>query len=119
MGELSNTTENQARLILIELGYKLQRPDWLAKRNGGYIIIEVKERELFKPPPFLGTGLDIKQLRLREEARKDLDLRTFLMVFEKDTLNVYGQFLDVLEQGQYYDTRNQIRIYPIRNFNKL
>ena len=48
MGELSNKTEHKARLILKKLGYSLQRPDWLAKRNGNYLVIEVKERELFK-----------------------------------------------------------------------
>jgi len=119
MGELSNKTEHKARLILKQKGYILQRPDWVAKRNDKYIIIEVKERELFKPPPFSGTGLDINQLNLRMQLLKDLSLRTFLMVFERNSSNIYGQFLDILELGKHKDTKNKIRIYPIENYNKF
>ena len=83
-----------------------------------YYIIEVKERELYSPPPFYGTGLDIRQLNLRLQVYNDLGIDTILMVFEKNTNNVYKQKLSILEKTEYFDTKNKIRIYNIEHFKK-
>ena len=111
--------EKLAREWLLDNGYQVQQAEWIAKKDNKYCIIEVKHRELFNPPPFLGTGLDKLQLYLRSLLLKDLDLRTFLMVFRKDTNEIYGQWLDTLEKGECFDTKNNIRIYPIKNFERL
>ena len=45
--------------------------------------------------------------------------RTYLLVFAKGTNDVYGAYLDELEnKGDYYDTPNRIRIYLITSFRK-
>ncbi len=113
-------TEQEALWLLKKLNFKtIQQLDWIAKnKNGEWVIFEIKERELFNPPPFLGTGLDKRQIYLRDQLFKDLKLRTVLFVFEKNTKNVYYQYLDLLEAGTYFDTKNEIRIYPIEKFRK-
>jgi hypothetical protein len=114
-----NETEQKARKLLKKLGYEVQQIDWVGIKNNKVKIFEIKERELFEPPPFLGTGLDKTQLYLRMHLFKITGIRTILMVFEKGTNNVYWQYLDILEKGKYYDTKNEIRIYPIENFKKI
>jgi hypothetical protein len=106
-------------LILKKLGYGIQQLDWIGKKDGLWTIFEVKTRELFNPPPFLGTVLDKRQVYLRNLLKDELKLRTVLIVFEKSTDNVYWQYLDILESGKHFDTRNEIRIYPIENFIKF
>jgi hypothetical protein len=111
--------EKKARLFLKKFGINnIQQLDWLVKLNDKYFIVEVKERELYSPPPFYGTGLDIRQLNLRLQVYNDLGIDTILIVFEKNTNNVYVQKISILEQGEYNDTKNKIRIYKIDNFNK-
>jgi hypothetical protein len=116
--------ESKARDLLKFAGYDcLQQLDWLGRKDNQYTVFEVKERELYYPDqdfPHWGTGLDLSQLWLRSQILKHLKLRTYLLVFEKDTDNVYGEYLDVLEnRGGYYDTPKKIRIYPIDHFTKL
>jgi len=111
--------EKKARLLLKKRGWQVQQLDWIGKEENQWVIFEIKNRELFSPPPFLGTGLDKSQLFLRNELLKDLGLRTMLVVFVKDTDDVYFQYLDVLEKGKYFDTKNKIRIYPITSYNHI
>lgn len=113
--------EREARLWLRSKGVRvLQQIDWLFKssKNGKYYCVECKSRELYKPPPFFGTGLDIIQLRLRQQLLNDLGIDTILLVFEKKTSNIFWQFLSKLEAGKYIDTKNKIRIYNIKSFIK-
>ena len=112
--------EQKARKWLIKKGIKyFQQIDWIFKpSNGKYYCIECKARELFEPPPFWGTGLDKSQLALRMQLYRDLGIDTILLVFEKGTPNIYWQLLSRLEKGEYFDTKNDIRIYPISRFRK-
>ena len=111
--------EDKARDYLRSKGItNLQQLDWIIKKDGRYTIIEVKYKELFKPPPFAGAGLDISQVKLRTQLYKELGLDTLLIVFETGTDNVYYQLLSKLEQTDYFDTKNKIRIYDIKNFRK-
>ena len=113
--------EKIARLWLIQKGIiNYQQLDWIFKspKNNKYYCIESKSRELFKLPPFWRTGLDIKQLELRRHLLEDLKIDTILLVFEKNTKNIFWQFLSYLEKGAYIDTKNKIRIYNINNFIK-
>ena len=109
--------EKKARNILKNWGYQMQQCDWIAKKNGEWVIFERKERELFNPPPFYGTGLDKRQIYLRTQLLNELGLKTILLVFRKNTNEIYWQYLDNLEKGIYFDTKNNIRIYPIENYN--
>ena len=97
--------------------YDLQQIDWIVKRNNKWFIVEVKNRELFKPPPFEGTGLDISQLERRRAIFNDLKMDTLLVVFVADTV-YYNWVFTVLEKTEYFDTKNKIRIYNITNFKK-
>jgi len=112
--------EGKARTLLQNQGFDIQQLDWIGKKNGKWLIFEVKQRELFQAPPFDGTGLDIKQIDLRRKLYNDLLIDTYLIVYEKGTKNIYGQFLfGVLEETEYFDTKNKIRIYNLKNFKKL
>lgn len=111
--------EQKARRFLRTQGItNIQQLDLMIEVERKYYVIEVKVRDLFNPPPFYGTGLDIKQIKLRLQLYKDTGFETILLVLEKNTDNIYMQKLLKLEEGKYYDTRNGIRIYPIENFVK-
>lgn len=90
--------------------------DWLVYKNGKYYAIEVKHKELFSPPPFWGQGLDIRQVNSRMKLFKDKDIRCLFLVISKPGEKIYWQWLDVLEQTKYLDTKNKIRIYDITKF---
>ena len=110
--------ERMAYHFLKEKGYILQQLDWIGKKDNKWTIFEIKHRELFNPPPFFGTGLDKRQLNLRLQLLKEIGLRTYLLVFIKNSNDIYGQFVDILEKGNFTDTKNDIRVYDIKNFNK-
>ena len=114
-----NNSEQKAWSLLKKWGFEIQQLDWIGRKNNNWTIFEIKERELFQPPPFLGTGLDKRQLYLRTELLNDKGLRTILLVYEKGTDKVYWQYIDVLEKGEYFDTKKKIRIYPIDNFKRI
>ena len=111
--------EKKGRLLLKERGWQIQQLDWIGKKQAKWAIFEIKQRELFQPPPFLGTGLDKRQIYLRNQLLVDLKLRTMLVVFIKNTADIYYQYIDVLETGKWFDTKNEIRIYPIENFKHI
>ena len=109
--------EKKARSFLRTKGiFNMQQIDWLIKKDGKYCIVEVKEKELYNPPPFFGTGLDIKQIKLRTQIYNDLNIDTILLVFIKNTSRIYYQYLSILERTDYFDTKNGIRIYNINAF---
>jgi len=112
--------EQKARPLLQRSGFDIQQLDWIGKKNGKWLIFEIKNLELFLSPPFNGMGLSIKQIDLRRKLYNDLLIDTYLLVFEKGTKNIYGQLLfGKLEETEYLDTRNGIRIYNIKEFKKL
>jgi hypothetical protein len=97
----------------------IQQLDWLCQNQGRWFFVEVKHKKLYTNNAFTGTGLDKSQLWLRMKVLKELKLQTFMIVFVKGTNDIYGQYLDVLNNGKYIDTTNEIRIYDIKNFIKL
>jgi hypothetical protein len=97
----------------------LTQIDWMIKLDGKWYQVEVKHKEMFKAPPFDGHGLEIKQINRRLTFQKDTKIKCFFMVIEKNTNNVFLQWLDVLEKGKKFDTKNNIRIYDINSFKKL
>jgi hypothetical protein len=116
--------EERALKLLRLAGHKcIQQLDWISLNDDIWTIFEVKERALYTPDksfPHDGSGLDLSQLWLRSQLFNKLGIRTYLMVFQKGTDNIYGQYLDALErEAGYIDTRNGIRIYPIEHFKVL
>lgn len=119
--EIGRQGEELARHVIKEY-FKcdgLFQADWLFKKDDMWFVVEVKRKERFEPPPFEGHGLNMYQAEWRLEFHRGTNIRCLFLVFDLSDGNIYWQWLDVLEQGQHYDTRNQIRIYPIKNFNKI
>ena len=117
--ELGREGEQQARILLKKLGFEVQSPDWLAVKENNWTCIEVKKKERFDPPPFAGHGLDNRQIYLRKKLLEEKEIRTFLLIFEVGTDNIFGQYLDVLEEGNKFITKNGITIYPLPSFQNL
>lgn len=111
--------EKMARAILKDV-FKVEnifQLDWIVYKNGIYYAVEVKHKELFMPPPFIGQGLDIRQVKARTQLYKDKDIRCLFLVISKQEEKVYWQWLDILEQTKYFDTKNKIRVYDIKEFH--
>ena len=117
--ELGKKGEQQARQVLKSMGYEVQSPDWMALKDDEFTCFEVKKKERFTPPPFEGHGLDSRQIYLREKLLLKTGIRTYLLIFEVPTDLVFGQWLDILEMGKKFITKNRIVIYPLESFEKL
>ena len=113
--------ERMARLVLKNKfkADNIFQADWLVYKNNKYYVIEVKYKELFQSPPFDGQGLDIRQVKARIKFYQDTQIRCLFLIFTKPEQNIYWQWLDVLEKTNFFDTRNGIRIYNIKYFNKV
>ena len=92
--------------------------DWLVEKDGTWYVVEVKHKAMFQPPPFYGHGLDIRQVIARTKFYKDTGIRCLFLVIDLED-KVYWQWLDVLEQTKYFNTRNNVRIYDIEEFHGL
>ena len=91
--------------------------DWMVMKDGKYYVVEVKHKEMFKAPPFDGHGLDIRQVKAREEFYKSTGIRCLFLVIDMSG-NVDWQWLDVLEGKRKCTTRNGIRVYALEGFKK-
>jgi hypothetical protein len=90
--ELGKEGEEKARVMLSKLGFLLTKPDWLGERDGAFYQFEIKMKsEPFTPPPFFGHGLDIDQIRRRLSLQDKHNLPCVVIIFEKDSPNVYYQ----------------------------
>lgn len=97
---------------------RIFQADWMIKKDGKWYVVEVKHKEMFKPPPFYGHGLDIRQVKTRMEFLQDTGIRCLFLVIDLDG-TVYWQWLDVLENTPHFDTKNNVRVYDIRYFTKM
>lgn len=99
------------------------QPDALAKdKETGWELYEIKNQDIYVPPPFYGHGLPLWQIKTRLQFQNDTGVRAILIVREKtDDNTVYMQYFDVLEKGEYFDTKGDKprRVYNINSFNKL
>ena len=115
--EIGIEGENLARLTLKNWGCdNIFQADWLVQKNGQWYVVEVKRKERYIPPPFEGHGLDIRQVKARLQFYQDTGIRCLFLVFDMTDGNTYWQWLDVLDNGEYYDTAHRIRIYPIEKY---
>lgn len=120
INDIGKVGEKLARDVLKEW-FRVDRifqADWMIKKDGKWYVVEVKHKEMFKPPPFYGHGLDIRQVKARMEFWHDTDIRCLFLVIDLDG-TVYWQWLDVLEDTPHIDTRNKVRVYNIDYFKKL
>jgi len=101
-----------------EKGVRCFQPDAISFENEVYIINEVKHQEFFKRPPFDGHGLPIWQINARMMFWLKTGIRCRLVIIDKKTKKIYYQWLDILESGNYIDTKGlkKRRVYPIENF---
>ena len=93
---------------------------------GAWILAEIKHSEYFKKGgqcKFNGHGLTIWQKDKRLEFQKETGIRVLLVIVEKghEGKIIYQQFLDILEEGVFFDTKGKTkcRIYPLKNFKKV
>lgn len=87
---------------------------------GKYYLWEVKHQARFKAPPFDGHGLPMWQAQARLKFYNDTGIRPILYVLDKETNEVFVQFIDVLFAGQRFSTRNNKRvIFPIESFEVI
>src|SRR3990167_3719377 len=92
--------------------------DAVSFEKGRWILSEIKHQERFSPPPFEGHGLPLRQVKTRLLFQENTKLRIRLVIKEKNSENIFWQWLDVLESGEYFDTKGDRsrRVYPIKNF---
>lgn len=107
--------EQKAFRFLWSKGLNGLQPDTLFKWKGKWCVLEVKNKgELFKPPPFYGTGLEVRQVNARMQFYKETGIRCIVLQFMIKPKNmVFYQYLDILEKGLHFDTKNGIRIYAV------
>jgi hypothetical protein len=120
INDVGKEGERQARLIAKTWGVeKIFQPDWITMKNGQWVVWEVKHKSMFKAPPFDGHGLNAYQADMRIEFYKIFGLRCLFFVIDKDTNRIYWAWLDELEQGRKFETKNGVRIYPLVNFHEV
>jgi hypothetical protein len=116
------SAETMALHLLREWGYEaIQSPDWLGRKDGKWVCLEAKGKEVFeagKNFPHDAIGLNLAQLHLRTQLLKDWGVRTILVNFVPETDVFYYAFLDELEKGISYDSPGKIRLYPVSNFSE-
>ena len=111
--------ERLARKILKGLQVDdIFQADWIVKKGGSYYVVEVKHKEIYRPPPFYGHGLDIRQVKARQKFYKETGIRCLFLVLDKSGKRYWG-WLDELEEGKHIDTEHGIRVYDIKGFHEL
>ena len=117
--EIGRQGEQLARYVLKQWNIdNIFQPDWIIDKQGKYYVIEVKHKEKFHSPPFDGHGLDIRQVKARQKFYIDTGIRCLFLVFDFEGI-IYLAWLDELEKTKYFDTRNGVRIYNIKNMNRV
>jgi hypothetical protein len=98
---------------------ELMQADWMFKKNGEWYCVEVKHQDAYDPPPFKGHGLPAYQADMRMKFQKEVGPRCMFLVIDSDG-SVYWQWLDVLEQTKFIETKNNHRrIYDIKYFKRI
>lgn len=123
MGITEEGIQGEQRLfaLLKKQGFKFFQPDAIGYKNGCYYVFETKHQERYTPPPFDGHGLPKWQVEARLEFQKVTKIPCVLVVFDKETEEVFWQRIDKLEQGEHIDTHGlkPRRIYNLKEFKKL
>lgn len=108
--------------LLKKQGFKFFQPDAIGFKDGCYYVFEAKQQERFTPPPFEGHGLPRWQVSARLKFQKETKIPCVLVVFDKETKEVFWQRLDKLNKSKnFVDTHGAKprRIYNLEEFKKL
>lgn len=99
---------------------KCFQPDAISLEDGEYVLNEIKHQEFYKYPPFDGHGLPLWQIEARINFYLKTKIRCRLVIIEKVSDIIYSQWLDLLEKGEFFDTKGikPRRIYPTTSFKK-
>lgn len=94
------------------------QPDAIGYKNGKHVLYECKHQARFKAPPFDGHGLPYWQVKTRLMFQIETNISCILVVFDSETNEIFYQYLDVLEQGEHFDTKGDKprRIYKLTSF---
>lgn len=122
MGITIDGIDGEQRLftLLRDKEFKFFQPDAIGFKNGKYYLFECKHQERFVKPPFDGHGLPKWQVEARLNFEDRTGIVAILVVFDKETDEIFYQSIRKLEQGEYFDTRGlkPRRIYPLTSFVK-
>jgi penicillin-binding protein-related factor A (putative recombinase) len=104
--------------FLHEKGFTIFQPDGIGLFKGIYYMFEMKHQERFKAPPFDGHGLPKWQIESRLAFFNKTKIPVILVILDKETNEVFYQYLDKLNDGKYYDTQGlkPRRIFPLESF---
>lgn len=117
INDIGKVGERMARAVLIH-DFRVDdifQPDWMIRIGSKYYVVEVKHKAMYEAPPFDGQGLDVRQVNARMRFWKDTGIRCIFLVIDMEG-NIYVQWLDVLEKGEHFDTKNGIRVYNLNGF---
>lgn len=110
--------EQMAIALFKSMGMRCFQADLIVKgKDGKRFIVEAKNQEKFKAPPFDGHGLPPYQIDARLEFWKDTGIRCMFIVFDKGDGEIYYNWLDVLNDGEKTLTKTGGRVvFNINNF---
>lgn len=100
------------------------QPDAIYKSaNGQWVLVECKNQERFKAPPFDGHGLPPYQVKSRLQFQKETGVRCLFFVHEPDADFVWWQWLDELDalddsQKAFSKTGKRV-IFALSAFNRV
>ena len=121
MGITKDGIEGEQMLFkwIRERGYEFFQPDAISLQEGEYVIYEAKHQERYKPPPFEGHGLPKWQVMARLFFEIKTGIKTILIVFDKETNEIFYNYLSELEKREHIDTHGTKprRIYKLSSFN--
>jgi len=104
--------------FLKDKGFEVFQPDCIGLYKGIYYLFEVKHQERYKAPPFDGHGLPLWQIKARLLFSDATKIATIFVVHDKETNEVFYQYLDKLNAGKHHDTHGlkPRRIFPLDAF---
>lgn len=102
-------------------GEEFFQPDAISLKNGKYALYECKHQARFKAPPFDGHGLPRWQIEARLKFQFETGILCIFIVFDSETGEIFYNYLDVLENGEHFDTKGlkPRRIYNLNSFLRV
>ena len=119
--EVGRDGEKTIRDYLKMKHYHYFQVDMMVKIRDKWYTLEVKHQSVFTPPPFKGHGLPAWQIEARLGFQEETGIRATLFVVDKDTGIIYWQYMDVLMDGDKFQTSGDKPrlIFPIENYHVL
>lgn len=123
MGITQQGIEGEQMLFkfLKENNIKFFQPDAIGLVKDKYVLYECKHQARFKKPPFDGHGLPKWQVEARLKFQFETGILCIFIVFDSETNEIFYNYLDVLENREFIDTKGfkPRRIYNLNNFLRV